>query len=43
LPWASLHRADGARMVRNGSAQRRAAQGIGTMTISDSQRKPLVH
>ena len=38
----SLHRADGASMVRNGSAQCRADQRIGTTTISDSQRRPLV-
>ena len=42
LPLASLQRAEGARIVRNGSAQVRFAQGIGTATISDSQRRPLV-
>ena len=38
----SLHRADGARTVRNGSAQCRPDQLIGTTTISESQRSPLV-
>ena len=41
LPLASLKRAEGARIVRNGSAHVRFAQGIGTATISDSQRRPL--
>ncbi len=41
--WVSLHRADGARTVRNGSAQCRSDQMIGTTTISEkSQRSPLV-
>ena len=40
-PRASLQRSDGASTVRNGNAQRRPAQGIGTTTISDSHRRPL--
>ncbi len=54
-PRSLLQRSEGARTVRNGSAQRRPpsggfpsavaegtfAQGIGTMTMSDSQRRPL--
>ena len=42
LSLASLQRAEGARTVKNGSAQVRLAQGIGTASISDSQRRPLV-
>ena len=37
-----LHRADGARTVKSSSAQCSADQPIGTTTISDSQRGPLV-
>jgi hypothetical protein len=40
-PRSLLQRSEGARTVRNGHAQRRPAQGIGTMTMSDSQRRPL--
>src|ERR1700712_3493218 len=38
---SSFQRLDGARTVRNGKAQRRFAQGMGTMTMRDSQRRPL--
>ena len=41
LPFSSLHRADGARMVRNGSDQVRPDHGIGTETMIDNQRRPL--
>jgi hypothetical protein len=39
-PRSALARCEGARMVRNGKAQRRFAHGIGS--ASDSQRKPEV-
>jgi hypothetical protein len=41
-PRAALARCEGARMVRNGNAQRRFAHGIGSITASDSQRRPEV-
>jgi hypothetical protein len=39
LIWHSTDCADG---VRNGSDQVRPEHGIGTETISDNQRRPLV-
>src|SRR4051794_28419425 len=40
LPCSRLCRSEGASAVRNGSAQMRSAQGIGTSSITLSQRRP---
>ena len=40
-PRLRQYRSEGARAVRNGSAQTRPAQGIGTKSIRLSQRRPL--
>jgi hypothetical protein len=41
LPRLRAYRSDGASTVRKGSAQGRRAHGIGTTSMSESQRSPL--
>src|SRR5262249_41669896 len=40
-PRSSLQRCEGAKIVRKGNAQRRLIKGICTVTIKESQRRPL--
>jgi hypothetical protein len=40
-PRSRQYRSEGARAVKNGSAQTRPAQGTGTSSIKPSQRSPL--